>query len=50
MATKVTATEAARQFSDLMTRVKYQGQSFDVIRGSENVARIVPVVNPFRAD
>ncbi len=42
MATKVTATEAARQFSELMNRVKYQGQSFEVIRGNEIVARIVP--------
>lgn len=41
--TKVSATEAARQFSELMNRVKYQGQSFEVMRGNEAIARIVPV-------
>jgi antitoxin (DNA-binding transcriptional repressor) of toxin-antitoxin stability system len=40
--TKVSATEAARQFSDIMNRVKFQGQSFEVMRGNEAVARIVP--------
>lgn len=42
MATKVTATEAARQFLERVNRVKYQGQSFEVIRGNGVVARIVP--------
>lgn len=41
--TKVTATEAARQFSDLLNKIKYQGKSYEVMRGGETVARIVPV-------
>ena len=40
--TKVTATEAARQFSELINRVKYKGQSFEIVRGNEVVARILP--------
>lgn len=42
MNARVSATEAARQFSELINRVKYQGQSFEITRGSETVARIVP--------
>lgn len=40
--TKVSATEAARQFSEIINRVKYLGQSFEVVRGNEIVARITP--------
>ena len=39
---RISATDAARQFSDLLNRVKYQGQSFEITRGNEAVARIVP--------
>jgi antitoxin (DNA-binding transcriptional repressor) of toxin-antitoxin stability system len=39
---KVSATEAARNFSEIMNRVKYQGHSFDVTRGNETIARILP--------
>ncbi len=38
----ISATEATRHFSDLLNRVRYQGQSFDIKRGREIVARIVP--------
>ena len=38
----ISATEATRHFSDLLNRVRYQGQSFDIKRGKEIVARIVP--------
>lgn len=37
----INATEAARNFSDVLNQVKYQGASFDVIRGRDIVARIV---------
>lgn len=40
MTTRVTATEAARNFSDLVNRVHYRGESFDIVRGGEVVARI----------
>jgi prevent-host-death family protein len=39
---EVTATDAARRFSDLLNRVRYRGESFDVVRGGEVVARLVP--------
>lgn len=40
--TVIPATEAARNFSDLLNRVRYQAASFEVTRGREIVARIVP--------
>lgn len=43
---RVTATEAARRFSDLLNRVRYQGASFEIARGKEIVARIVPAAPP----
>lgn len=39
----ISSTEANRHFSDLLNRVHYQGQSFDIKRGKEIVARLVPV-------
>ena len=42
MADKITATEAARSFSDVLNRVRYQGMEFDILRGKEVVARLVP--------
>jgi len=39
----ITSTEANRHFSDLLNRVRYQGQSFDIKRGKEIVAKLVPV-------
>lgn len=38
----VTATEAARSLSQLVNKVLYQGQSFDIQRGKEIVARLLP--------
>ena len=43
---KVTVTEAARRFFELLNRVRYQGRSFEVARGSEVVARLVPAHPP----
>ena len=42
MADKITATDAARSFSDVLNRVRYQGVEFDIVRGKEVVARLVP--------
>jgi prevent-host-death family protein len=39
-ATKITATEAARNFSDILNRAQYRGENFEVTRGGEVVARI----------
>lgn len=38
----ITSTEANRHFSDLLNRVRYQGQSFDIKRGKEIVAKLMP--------
>jgi len=38
----LTATEAARNFSDLLDKVSEQGASYDIRRGREVVARVVP--------
>jgi antitoxin (DNA-binding transcriptional repressor) of toxin-antitoxin stability system len=40
VSTAITATEAARNFSDLLNRVRYRGETFDILRGGEVVARI----------
>ena len=42
MESHITATEAARRFSDLINRVLYRGEVFIVERGGEPVCRIVP--------
>ena len=38
----ISATDAARQFSDVLNQVRYQGAEFDIVRGREVVARLVP--------
>lgn len=38
----LTATEAARNFSEVLDRVSHKGASYDIRRGREVVARIVP--------
>jgi antitoxin (DNA-binding transcriptional repressor) of toxin-antitoxin stability system len=38
----LTATEAVRRFSEIINLVRYQGKSFEIVRGKESVARIVP--------
>jgi antitoxin (DNA-binding transcriptional repressor) of toxin-antitoxin stability system len=38
----IKATEVARRLSEILNRVKYQGHGFEVTRGREVVARIVP--------
>jgi prevent-host-death family protein len=43
MESVVTATEAARRLSDLLNRVWYRNESFVIVRGGEEVARLVRV-------
>jgi antitoxin (DNA-binding transcriptional repressor) of toxin-antitoxin stability system len=38
----ITATEAARNFSDMLNRVHYRGERFNIARGGEIVARVEP--------
>ena len=40
MDTTITATEAARKFSDLLNRVRYRGETFRITRGGEEVAKL----------
>lgn len=38
----VTATDVSRFLSDILNKVYYQGESFDIKRGKEMIARIIP--------
>ena len=40
MSTTITATEAARRFSDLLNRVRYRGETFRIVRSGEEVAQL----------
>ncbi len=42
---KISATEAARSFSDVVSRVRYRGEEFIVEKGGEAVCRIIPVAS-----
>ena len=46
VAKTITATDAARRLSDVLNQVRYQGAEFDIVRGKEVVARLVPAVAP----
>ena len=39
----ITATKAARQFSDLLNRVAYRHETLEIRRGGRTVARLTPV-------
>ncbi len=41
---RVSATDAARNFSELMNRVRYRGESFIVTRGGQEVCELRPAV------
>ena len=43
MKTRVTATETARQFSEILNRVAYQGETFIVERGGRPICEISPI-------
>jgi antitoxin (DNA-binding transcriptional repressor) of toxin-antitoxin stability system len=42
MTTRITATELARNLSDILNRVRYQGETFRVERNGEVVAELKP--------
>jgi len=46
MKTRISATAAARGFSDLLNRVRYRNESFVVERGGEPVCEIIPARPP----
>lgn len=43
---RVSATRAARQFSDLLNRVCYRGETFLIERGGEPVGRLTAAAPP----
>ena len=43
MESHISATQAARTFSDLLNRVLYRGEEFVIERGGEPVGRLAPV-------
>ncbi len=43
---KITATAAARRFPEPLSHVEHQGESFEVARGNEVVARLVLATPP----
>jgi antitoxin (DNA-binding transcriptional repressor) of toxin-antitoxin stability system len=48
MSTRVSATEAVRTFSDLLSRIRYRGEEFVVERAGEPVCRMTPTGLPRR--
>ncbi len=42
MESHLSATQAARSFSDLLNRIRYRGEAFVVERGGEPVCRMLP--------
>ena len=48
MITHVSATEAARTFSDLLNRIRYRGEEFVVERAGEPICRMTPASSPRR--
>jgi prevent-host-death family protein len=48
MESRISATEAARSFSELLNRVRDGGEEFIVERGGQPICRIVPA-RPVRA-
>ena len=43
MKSEISATDAARRFSEILNRVRYRNESFVVKRGGEPICEIVPV-------
>lgn len=49
MGKTITATEAARKFSELLNSIKYKGDHYTLVRGGKPVASIGPVEAPLKA-
>jgi antitoxin (DNA-binding transcriptional repressor) of toxin-antitoxin stability system len=43
-ARKVSATEASRNFSEILNRIRYRGESFIVMRGGQPICELRPAV------
>jgi antitoxin (DNA-binding transcriptional repressor) of toxin-antitoxin stability system len=44
--TKITVTEASRNFADCVNRVRYQNATFVLVKNGETVAHIAPAKGP----
>jgi antitoxin (DNA-binding transcriptional repressor) of toxin-antitoxin stability system len=44
----ISATEAVRKFSEILSHVHYKGDSYTVVRGGKAVASISPVTQPLK--
>ncbi len=49
MRKKISATEAVRKFSEILSRVQYNGDSYTIVRGGKPAASISPVAQPVTA-
>ena len=45
MSVRITATEAARNLSDFLNRVRYRGESFLIVRNGEEVGMLGPITS-----
>lgn len=43
MAKAISATKAAREFSDLLARVRYRGEEFVIEKGGKPMCQVLPV-------
>jgi antitoxin (DNA-binding transcriptional repressor) of toxin-antitoxin stability system len=46
MGETISATEAARNFSELLNRIHFRGERFTIFRGGKPVATLGPVMTP----
>ena len=46
MSKTVTATQASRQFSELLNVIKYTGEHYTILRGGKPIAHLVPAQFP----
>jgi prevent-host-death family protein len=49
MRKRISATEAVRKFSEILSHVHYKGDSYTVVRGGKPVASIAPVTQQAKA-
>lgn len=47
---KMSATEAARNFAEVLDAVEHRGERFTIVRRGRNVARIEPIVSGHGSD
>ena len=48
MAKTIKATDAVRDFSEILNSVKYRGESYTIVRGGKPAAALVPVETGIR--